>query len=101
MRPVETGGEPQKLEMSPITEEPPALDLADVVVTIRFARGKAARPKRFTLSAGEDGTFPQFFSGQYPEELGTILEHACSLFFPADGTPGGEQILMEMEVSHE
>lgn len=95
MKPAPEPQPPQKLDMPPKEE---LVDLPDVVVTIRFPRGKLVRPETFTLSAGEDGQFPQLMRGNFPGELYDTLKHAMSLFFPLDPEQG-EQILMELEAT--
>ena len=79
----------------PLSMPPRELLLPDVVVTIRLPRGKDPQPAKFTLSAGEDEQWPQFFQGKYPDDLNDVLQHALALFIP----PVGEQVLMELEVS--
>ena len=79
----------------PLSMPPREVLLPDVVITIRLPRGKDPQPAKFTLSAGEDQQWPQFFQGKYPDDLQDVLSHALALFIP----PIGEQVLMELEVS--
>jgi ParB/RepB/Spo0J family partition protein len=79
----------------PLSMPPREVLLPDVVITIRLPRSKDPQPAKFTLSAGEDEQWPQFFQGKYPDDLNDVLQHALALFIP----PIGEQVLMELEVS--